>query len=108
MIRFTITKDNTTFTTNWEEETLRAGSTATATVRIAQLRATYGPEARISVERNPVPPRAPQEWVRFSVKEKDGAIRFSNSVLKSQADEFEAEIRRDYPKAEISRQEWMV
>jgi hypothetical protein len=108
MIRFHITKDDATSTTDWQEEPLRSGSSATAMVRMAELRATHGPAARISIERDIVPPRAPQEWVRFSVKEKDGAIRFSNSVLKSQADEFEAEIRRDYPKAEIARQEWTV
>lgn len=107
MIRFHVTQGNGTVATDWEDEPLRTGPTATAAVRMAQLRASHGPDARISVERDPIPPRAPQEWVRFSVKEKDGAIRYSNAVLKSQADEIEAEIRRDYPKAEVSRQEWV-
>lgn len=106
MIRFHVTSNNQTSITDWEEETLRTGPTATATTRMAQLRATHGPTARIRIERDVVPPRAPQEWVRFNVKEPDGAVRFSNAVLKTQADEIEAEIRRDYPKAEITRQEW--
>lgn len=105
--RFKIVKGDTTVFTDWEDEAVRVGPTSTAPQRLAQLRAAHGPEARISIERETVPPRAAQERVRFSVKEKDGAIRYSNAVMKSEADAVEAEIRRDYPKAEITREGWV-
>ena len=112
MIRFNITKGETTFQTDWVEEEKRVGPTATATLMASQLRREHGPEARIVVERDPVPERQPQEWVQFTLTHKagssepEGTRQMTNAVLKSQADGLMAELRRDYPETTITRREW--
>src|ERR1051326_3943839 len=107
MIRFVIKQGENVTLTPWEEETVKSGTAATASQRMAQLRAEHGPDARISVERDPYPPRAPQEWVRFVLTEKDGTVRFSNPILKAEADKVGAELAADpqYADATIGRQE---
>src|ERR1043166_3894135 len=103
MIRFVIKQGENVTLTPWEEETVKVGAAATASQRMAQLRAEHGPDARISVERDPYPPRAPQEWVRFVLTAEDGTIRYSNAMLKSEADKVGAEIAADYPNVTIGR-----
>lgn len=113
MIRFVIKQGENVTLTVWEDEPVKAGPSSTATQRMTQLRSEYGPTARISIERDPVPPRAPREWVQFILTHKENSVhpegtqQMSNAVPVSQADAVLAELRRDYPKAAITRRGWV-
>jgi hypothetical protein len=106
MIRYHVTNGDSTTTTDWEQEEVVVGPLSTAPKRLMALRQQYGPVARIRIERDVTPPRVPREWVRFVLTETNGSVRFTNPVLKSQADALAAELRTDYPQVTIGRQQW--
>ena len=106
MIRYHVTKGDSTTITDWEQEEVVVGPLSTAPKRLMSLRKEHGPEARIKIERDTIPPREPQEMVRFVLTKKDGTVMFTNPVLKSKAEQLASELAADYPNATIGRQEW--
>ena len=108
MIRFHIMLGDELHLSNWEDESVQHGPTATAVVRVSELRRQFGPQAAITVERDVVPPRQPQSWTRFSLTYSDGRVMLTNPVPSADADRLGAQLAVDYPKATLSRKEWVA
>jgi hypothetical protein len=105
MIRFHIAHNGDSQVTDWEDEPVKFGSTATAVARVVELRKQFGAQAAIKVERDVTPLRQPQDWVRFQLTV-GSDIRFTNPVLAKDADKLAAQLKVDYPNAVLSRKEW--
>ena len=88
--------------TQWYEETSRT----VIAEKVSQLRAAHGKDARIKVVRDVNIPRAPQEWVKFTITQNDGTVRVTNAVPKTKAEQLARALAQDFPKATLSRQEW--
>lgn len=101
MIRFQVKNPDSTFFTEWSEETLGDLSTQTAAKQVAELRREH-PLAEISVERSSVIPRRKQTVVRFVIKELGDQTYYSKVFPIEQHDIKLAQIRERHPKAEIT------
>jgi hypothetical protein len=102
--RFHIQSGPEPITTPWEDELVKVGHGTSAGERITQLRAQYGQDARISVERlgdNKTPNIVPM--VRYKIKVKED-IYYSRSIYEADKEKALAEIRTMFPKAEVTEE----
>lgn len=102
MIRFKITeKDKYDVFTSWEDELVRAGmGPHTAVQRMSELRAVYGKDAAISIERTTVIPDADHRQVRFKIVE-GRKTRYSKTFPIAEKEQRLAEIKEKFPEAEV-------
>jgi hypothetical protein len=120
--RFHIQAGPEMVTTPWEDETVKVGHGTTAGERITALRAQYGPQARISVERlgdNRVPNILPM--FRYKIYIPSGVVPVntpegvefravknltlqSNPFYEPEREKVVAEIREKFPKAILTEE----
>ena len=102
--RFHIQSGPEPIVTPWEDEIVKVGHGTSAGQRITQLRAQYGKDARISVERlgdNRTPNIVPM--FRYKIKVKDD-VYYSRSIYEADKEKALAEIKTMFPKAEITEE----
>jgi hypothetical protein len=91
-------------TTPWEDELIRVGHGTTAVQRITELRAQYGKDARISVERlgdNKTPNIIPM--FRYKIEDKDN-FYYSRTIYEAEKEKALAEIKTLFPKAKVTEE----
>lgn len=105
MIRFKVCQDDADdILTEWEPEHVRQGlGPHTAVQRMSELRVTYGPEARISIERTTVIPDGDHRQVRFKIVDGD-MTWYSIPFPVAEKDERRAEIEQKFPNAVVTEE----
>ncbi len=102
--RFHIQSGPEPITTPWEDEIIKFQHGTSTGERITQLRAQYGQDARISVERlgdNRTPNII--QMYRYKIKVKDD-IHYSRSIYEADKEKALAEIKEMFPKAQITEE----
>ena len=102
--RFHIQSGAEPITTPWEDELVKVGHGTSAGERITQLRAQYGQDARISVERlgdNRTPNIVPM--FRYKIEDKDN-FYYSRTIYEAEKEKALAEIKTMFPKATVTEE----
>lgn len=105
MIRFKISQEgkDDVFSA-WEDELVRAGmGPHTAVQRMSELRATYGKDAAISIERTTVLPDVDHRQVRFKIVE-GKKTKYSKTFPIAEREERLTEMQEKFPKADVTEE----